>query len=93
MPEFFINLFDNRPAEGKRPHFTILCRIDGVEHECALWPAKDGKKGFSGKMKEKEIRVDRLKDVTHSSSHSIVKANAYQPQTQQAVALDDEIPF
>jgi hypothetical protein len=84
--EFFINLFDNRPAEGKRPHFTILCRIDGVEHECALWPAKDGKKGFSGKLKPKEARV---------SQHSEAKANAYQPEPAPSAGalLDDEIPF
>lgn len=84
MPEFFINLFDNRPADGKRPHFNILCRIDGVEHECALWPAKDGKKGFSGKMKPKGARV---------SQHSEAKANAYQTEPTAGTMLDDEIPF
>jgi hypothetical protein len=85
MAEFFINLFDNRPAEGKRPHFTILCRIDGVEHECALWPAKDGKKGFSGKLKPKEARV---------SQHSEAKANAPAPAPVSAVLYDDQsIPF
>lgn len=83
--EFFVNLFESDDKTGKRPHYKILCRIDGVEHECALWPAKEGKKGFTGKMKPKEARV---------TEHSEAKANAYQPE-QVSSALDDDqsIPF
>lgn len=67
MTEFFINLFDNRPVEGKKPHFKALFKLNGVDYECALWPAKEGKKGFSGKAKPKQAREPQ-------------KANGYQPQ-------------
>ena len=54
MAEFYINLFEQEDYAGtNRPHYKALFKIDGVEHECAFWPNKDGKKGFSGKAKPK----------------------------------------
>ena len=54
MAEFYINLFEQQDYAGtNRPHFKALFKIDGVEHECAFWPNKDGKKGLSGKAKPK----------------------------------------
>ncbi len=80
MSEGYITLFDNTPAEGNRPHYKGYLKIDGVEHEFALWPAKDGKKGFSGKYKPREAR-----EVPPAAKQEIVKL--------QATVLDDEIPF
>lgn len=54
MSEGYINLFQNTDISGKKPHFKGYIKIDGVDHEFALWPAKDGKKGFSGKYKPKQ---------------------------------------
>ena len=80
--EGYVNLFDNRPVEGNKPAFKGYFKIDGVEHEFALWAAKDGKKGFSGKYKPKEAK---------QTPHNEAKANAYDPQP---VDLDgDSIPF
>jgi len=79
--EGYVNLFDNRPVEGNKPLFKGYFKIDGVEHEFALWAAKEGKKGFSGKYKPKEAK---------QTLHNEAKANAY---VQQPVDLIDEIPF
>jgi hypothetical protein len=81
--EGYVNLFDNRPVEGNKPAFRGYFKIDGVEHEFALWAAKEGKKGFSGKYKPKETRQEQ-------TPHNEAKANAYAPQN---VDLIDEIPF
>ncbi len=57
MAEFYINLFEQEDYAGtNRPHYKALFKIDGVEHECAFWPNKDGKKGFSGKAKLKQVK-------------------------------------
>lgn len=54
MAEFYINLFEQEDYAGtNRPHFKALFKIDGVEHECAFWPNKDGKKVLSGRAKPK----------------------------------------
>jgi hypothetical protein len=82
MSEGFITLFDNTPAEGNRPHYKGFFKIEGVEHEFALWPSRDGKKGYSGKYKPKEAK---------QTPHNEAKANAYQPE--QPVLGMDEIPF
>lgn len=80
MSEFWINLFHNEKKEGNRPHFKALFKIEGVDYECSFWPAKEGKKGYSGKAKPKE---------------AYVTPETIAPETKQAVAaiLDDEIPF
>jgi len=51
--EGYINLFVQDNTENRRPHFKGFLKIDGVDHEFALWPAENGKKGFSGKYKPK----------------------------------------
>lgn len=52
--EGYINLFLNEHEGTNRPHYKLLFKIDGVDHEAALWPQKDGKKGFTGKYKLKQ---------------------------------------
>ena len=55
MPEGYVNLFEQQDYAGtNRPHFKGFLKIDGVEHEFALWPAREGKKGYSGKYKPKQ---------------------------------------
>jgi hypothetical protein len=59
--EGYVNLFENSDKTGNKPHFKGYLKIDGVDHEFALWPAKEGKKGFSGKYKvkaEKEAKPE-----------------------------------
>lgn len=56
MAEGYVNLFENEWDGTNRPHFKGYLKIDGVDHEFALWPAKEGKKGYSGKFKPKEAR-------------------------------------
>ncbi|MDZ4858051.1 MAG: hypothetical protein SGI88_03640 [Candidatus Hydrogenedentes bacterium] len=58
MAEGFINLFAQQDTTGNKPHFRVLFKLDGVDHEGAVWPAKDGKKGFSGRFKPKQARTD-----------------------------------
>jgi len=57
--EFYINLFQQEDTSNNRPHFRALMTIDGVKHECAIWPNKDGKQGYSGKVKVKEEYTPR----------------------------------
>ena len=83
--EGFITLFDNTPAEGNRPHYKGYFKIDGVDHEFALWPSKSGKKGFSGKYKPKEARVS---PETQTQLDAI-----YEEKPIKANIVDDEIPF
>lgn len=52
--EGYINLFLNEHEGTNRPHYKGYLKIDGVDHEFALWPAKDRKKGFTGKYKLKQ---------------------------------------
>jgi len=57
MSEGYITLFVNADGmnqpSSKKPHYKGFIKIEGVDHEFALWPAKDDKKGFSGKYKPK----------------------------------------
>ena len=80
MAEGYINLFEQEDFAGtNRPHYKGYLKIDGVDHEFALWPAKDGKKGFSGKYKPKQERPAPAEP---------------KPQSVSAQQLDDEkIPF
>ena len=59
--EGFINLFVSDNTEGNKPHYKLLFKIDGVDHEAALWPAKNGKKGFVGKYKPKSPKPSPVK--------------------------------
>ncbi|CAB5212817.1 hypothetical protein UFOVP191_26 [uncultured Caudovirales phage] len=77
--EVFVTLFDSTPAEGNRPHYKGFLKIDGVEHEFALWPSKSGK-GFTGRAKLKGDKPQA----------PIIKANDVE---SHLAALDDEIPF
>ncbi len=83
--EFYINLYEQNDKSGNRPHYRALMRIDGVQHECAFWPNKDGKAGFSGKTKVKEAK--------EQTPHNEAKANAYQPQPASELMDDDSPPF
>ena len=84
--DIFVTLFDNTPAKDNRPHYKGYLKIDGAEHEFALWPSKSGK-GFTGRAKPKEA-----KKTGEQTPHNEAKANAYQPA--QPVELDvDSIPF
>lgn len=51
--EGYINLFVVEDTQNNRPHYRGNLKIDGVKHEFALWPNRDGKQGFSGKYKIK----------------------------------------
>jgi hypothetical protein len=50
--EGYINLFETDDKLGNKPHFKGYVKIDGVDHEFALWPSRTGK-GFSGKYRPK----------------------------------------
>lgn len=81
MSEGYINLYENDDKSGNRPHFKATFKIGDVWHEAALWPARDGKKGFSGKYKIQEKRIPK-------------EAQEGIKQLQRTVStLDDEIPF
>lgn len=80
MVEGYVNLFENEHAGTNRPHFKGYMKIDGVDHEFALWPAKEGKKGYSGKFKPKEIKAD-----DQTKAQSIVD--------EARKVFDDPIPF
>ena len=81
--EMWLNLFEQDDKTGKKPHFKILCRdAEGVEHEAAFWPAKEGKKGYSGKLMPKE--------AYNPTPHNEAKANAFQPEHDVPA---EEIPF
>lgn len=89
MAEFYINLFEQEDYAGiNRPHFKALFKIDGVEHECAFWPNKDGKKGLSGKAKPK---VPYMKAQESAATGVIV--DEVKKVFPGATAIDDEIPF
>lgn len=79
--EFYINLFKSDNTENNRPHYKALFKIDGVEHECAFWPNKDGKKGLSGKAKVKQSLEEKT-----AAAYKKVEA-ALTP------AQEDQIPF
>lgn len=52
MAEGWMNLFVQDDYAGtKRPHYKLIFELDNVKHECAFWPAPEGKKGYRGKFK------------------------------------------
>jgi hypothetical protein len=77
--EGYVNLFSNEHEGTNKPHFKGFIKIDGIEHEFALWPNKDGKKGFSGKYKPKQV-------YNHGLGYSDAAPAAKEPG-------DDEVPF
>jgi len=82
MAEGWINLFVNAQNAGNKPHYSGYLKIDGVDHEFALWPAKEGKKGFTGKYKPRQTKQSKPeKSATDEAYDKIAKA------------LDTEIPF
>ena len=62
MSEGYINLFMCDDTSGNKPTFKGFMKIEGVDHEFALWPNKNGKKGFSGKYKVKAHREQPHED-------------------------------
>lgn len=82
MSEGYITLLPLIP-EGTKPFYRGFIKIDGVDHEFALWPAKDGKKGFVGKYKPKEDRP------------SSPQKREVSPETQKDLdkLYGEEIPF
>lgn len=83
--EGWINLYKNDDTSGNRPHYKVTFKIDDVWHEAVLWPAKDGKKGFSGKFKPQEKRVDKKTQETLDTMKQSVEPTG--------ALLDDSIPF
>lgn len=77
--EFYINLFPNEHEGTNKPHFKALFKIDGVDHECAFWPAKEGKKGYVGKAKLKQ-------EYTHGLGYS--EAKQAPAETKPTDAID-----
>ena len=64
MAEGYLNLFVQEDYAGtNRPHYKGFFKIDGIDHEFALWPNREGKKGFSGKFKPKELHGQPLADA------------------------------
>lgn len=89
MAEFYINLFEQEDYAGtNRPHFKALFKIDGVDHECAFWPNKDGKKELSGKAKPK---VPYVKTQETAASGAIV--DEVKRQFPGATLLPDDVGF
>ncbi len=89
MAEFYINLFEQQDYAGtNKPHYKALFKIDGVEHECAFWPNKDGKKGLSGKAKPK---VPYAKPQESTATGAIV--DEVKKVFPGATEADSEIPF
>lgn len=81
--EGYVNLFDNEHDGTNRPHFKGYIKIDGIDHEFALWPNKDGKKGYSGKYKPKASVAEKQNSM----------ADAIKEQFPGASDLNDPVPF
>lgn len=99
MAEDWVNLLINEyHKEGdNKPHYRGFLKIDGIEHEFALWP-KEGKKGFSGKYKPK-VPKESESNVTQADADRVWEeaAKTMTPKKETvetgALPLDDEIPF
>lgn len=95
--EGYVNLFINDHEGTNKPHYKGYFKIDGVDHEFALWPAKEGKKGFSGKYKPKtpkeessnttQADVDKAWEMAEKS---VRKTEFHQPAPFEP---DSDIPF
>lgn len=86
--EGYLNLYENEDRSGNRPHFKATFKIGEVWHEAALWPAREGKKGFSGKYKAQGKAVSK---ETQAELEKLYQEPT--PPTVTSTLLDDEIPF
>jgi len=102
MAEGYVNLFinDYHKDGDNKPHYKGFLKIDGVEHEFALWPAKEGKKGFSGKYKPKQPKESESNVTQSDADKAWAQAAAtLAPKPEVSVItpvnapLNDEIPF
>lgn len=100
--DFYINLFKQEEVEGtNRPHYKAVFKHEEKEYEVAFWPNKEGKKGYSGKVKPKQVYAHGVGYVEDKEGAAILSEAAKQfpdatVQVQQAaksVVDDDEIPF
>ena len=73
MAEGYINLFLNEHEGTNRPHYKLSFKIDGVDHEAALWPNREGKAGFSGKYKPKGESAPRQESVATGALEEVQK--------------------
>lgn len=53
--EGFIDIFECEDKSGKKPHFKGYIKINGENHEFAVWPSQKHR-GYSGKYKPKVER-------------------------------------
>ncbi len=98
MAEGYVNLFLNEHEGTNKPHYKGYFKIDGVDHEFALWPAKEGKKGYSGKYKPK-VPKEVDSNVTQADADKawadadkkLQPAKTVEPQSN--FEPDSEIPF
>jgi hypothetical protein len=73
----------NNPKE-RAPHIKGFITINGVVHEVALWPAKNGKDGsYSGNFKPKQDTP---------TPHNQSKSDGYAPKPANDF-VEDSIPF
>lgn len=56
MPEGYISIFQVTDTSNNRPHFKGFIKIDGVDHDFAVWPSRTGK-GYTGKYKPKQAQA------------------------------------
>lgn len=89
--EGYLNLFANSDTSNNKPHFKGFLKIDGVEHEFALWPSKSGK-GFSGKYKPKGIITPETQALLDEQRRQADTDKAYD-EIKRQMPITDEIPF
>jgi hypothetical protein len=99
--EGYINLFinDYKSDGDNKPNFKGYLKIDGVDHEFALWPNREGKQGYSGKYKPKNT-PEPVSNVTQADADKAWE-EAKMKMTSPSVATnikpsdlpDDDIPF
>lgn len=73
MAEGWVNLFTNEHEGTNRPHFKGTFKIGGDWHEFALWPAKEGKTGYSGKYKPKQLKAEPQQSDTDKAFAELEK--------------------
>lgn len=94
MAEGYLNLFinDYHQDGDNKPHYKGFLKIDGVEHEFALWPNKDGKKGFSGKYKPKGEQTYYGSGEPSGAQKIVEEAKKVFPGANES-GFDDPVPF
>lgn len=86
MSEGYVNLFANEHEGTNRPHFKGYIKIEGVDHEFALWPNKDGKKGYSGKYKPKQ-------EPSHGLEQNYAPSEPRRETVETGALPEEKIPF